>query len=364
MHDKRIEQLFVIQRDATIGVVNGIIAFLNPAAQTYYPDISPGNPANILLPSELLERAEETFSASLEICEEPCTVLAARMDDMRLFTLVPEAKPGAEEGYLLENVCGNMRRTLTVLNMATELLTPAIDRLEDAKQRSNLTIINKSYYKLQRLCDNLDSLVRFSGGQGRLQLEQVDFVRFCHDLVQSVGHFAAMLGHKLTFQSAQDQWITALDRPKMSKLLLNLISNSLKRLGPDGKLHLDLAGTGDDVILSLRDTGAGIPARELAYVFEQYQRERSDTDPLAGVGAGMSVAREIAKLHGGTLLVTSNEGKGTTVSLRLPRRRMETDGLLQASQLPYGAGDDGMHMILTELADVLGDAVFGRKYRD
>jgi len=291
-------------------------------------------------------------------------VLGSRVDDVRLFTLVPQPELGGEEGRLLENVCSSMRRTLTVLSMATELLTPAIDRLEEPKQRSNLTAINKSYYQLQRLCDNLDSLARLSEGQGRLRLTQVDLVQFCRDLIQSVDHFVVKSGHRLHFQSERDQLITVLDGPKMSKLLLTLISNSLKRLKPGGNLYLNLIGTGEDVVLSLKDTGVGIPPQEMAHVFGQYKRERSDTDPEAGAGLGMAIAQEIAALHGGTLLLTSQEGKGTTVLLRLPQRRLEPDGQLLEDPLPYGEGDGGMHMILTELADVLDDEVFGRKYRD
>ena len=364
MDVKRIEQLFFIQRDATVGVMERAIVFINPAGQVEYPEISPGMSADSLLPQEVLEREEETFAASATVRQERCTVLGSRLEEMRLYTLIPQLGAAVEEGRLLENVCNSMRRTLTVLNMATELLTPVIDRLEEPRQRSNLTAINKSYYQLQRLCDNLDGLVRFSGGRGRLRVEQVDLVQFCRDLIQSVGHFAEKLGYRLSFQSEQSRLIAALDGPKMSKLLLNLISNSLKRLSPGGHLHLGLTSSGEDVVRSLRDTGAGIPPEEMAHVFAQYKRERSDTDLQAGVGMGMAVAQEIASLHGGTLLITSQEGKGTTVLLRLPRRRMEADGQLQEDPIFYSAGDGGMHEILTELADVLDDEAFGRKYRD
>jgi len=150
----------------------------------------------------------------------------------------------------------------------------------------------------------------------------------------------------------------------MHKLLLNLISNSLRRLPPGGSLYLDLTGGKEDVVLSLRDTGEGIPPGEMAHVFTQWGRERSDMDPKAGVGIGIAVAERIARLHGGTLLITSQEGKGTSVLLRLPVRRLEPDGQLLEGPLSYGEGDGGMHRILTELADVLDDEAFGRKYRD
>ncbi|MCL2563292.1 MAG: HAMP domain-containing histidine kinase [Oscillospiraceae bacterium] len=364
MNHKQIERLFSIQRDAAIGVVDGTIVFVNPAGQVRYGDLAPGVPAAGLLPQEVLERDEETFTASVAVREEICTVLGSRAGDLRVYTLIPQTGSRAEDGWLLENVCNSMRRTLTVLNMATELLTPAVERLDEPGQQSNLTAINRSYFQLQRLCDNLDSLVRLSDGQGRLRAENVDLVRFCRDLVQSADHFLRKLGHRLHFQSSHDSFITALDGPKMSKLLLGLISNGLKHLPNGGSLHLNLTGSEEGAVLSLRDTGEGIPPAEMAHVFARYKRERSATDTRAGVGLGMAVAQEIASLHGGTLLVTGRAGKGTTVLLRLPLRRMETDGALQENPLPYGEGDGGMYLILTELADVLGDEAFGGRYRD
>ena len=364
MQNKQIEQLFSIQRDATVGVIDGVIVFVNPAGQTRYPNVLPGDPAEAILPQEVLEREEETFSVSVTVRAEVCTVLGSRADRMRMYTFLPQAEPDEEAGRLLENVCNSMRRTLTVLNMATELLTPVVDQLHEPRQKSNLTAINKSYYQLQRLCENLDSLVRLSAGQECLRLEHVELVQFCEDLIQSTSHFVERLGHQIHFKSEPRQLIMALDRPKIYKLLLNLISNSLKRLPPGGSLYLDLTGGADDAVLTLRDTGEGIPPGEMAHVFTQWGRVRSDTDPRAGVGAGMAVAEKIARLHGGTLLLTSREGEGASVCLRLPVRRLESDGQLLENPLPYGAGDGGMHMILTELAEVLDDDAFGRKYRD
>ena len=365
MERKQMEQLFFIQRDATVGVTDGAISFANPAALARYPDLAIGTPATVLLPTEILTQTEDNFSASATVRDEICTVLGSRVEETRIYTLIPQTKPDMEAGRLLENVCNSMRRTLTVLNMATELLTPAIDQLEEPRQQSNIKAINKSYYKLQRLCDNLDHLARLPQGKERPRLEHVDLVDFCRDLVQSADHFVRKQGHKLYFQSELAQLVTAVDSPKLSKLLLNLISNSLKRLPQGGSLHLNLSSSGEDVTLAFRDSGEGIPPTELAHVFTQYQREPSGTDTKAGVGLGLAVAQEIASLHGGTLLLSSNEGKGTTVLLRLPIQRLEADGVLQETALPYGEGDDGgMHRILMELADVLDDEAFGRKYRD
>jgi len=363
MKDKQIEQLFFIQRDATVGVLDGALLFLNPASQARYPDLCPGASADALLPRELLERTEETFSASATIREELCTVLSSRADDIRLYTLIPQEKPGEEEGRLLENVCGAMRRTLTVLSMATELLGPAIERLAEPRQTAHLTVINKSFYQLQRLCDNLDSFVRLTEGRGRLKLENIELIGFCRDLLQSVDHFAGKMSYQLHFETEHEHLVGAIDAPKVTRLLLNLISNSLKRLPPRGSIRLCLTTAEADVLIAIQDTGTGIPAAELPHVFTHYERPQTADSPT-GVGMGLALAQEIANLHGGTLFVTSHKNKGTKVLLRLPLHRLPPSGLLeQARPLPQD-GNNGMHIILTELVDVLDDEAYSPKYRD
>jgi len=364
MTDEQIKQLCSIQRDAAIGVRGDTVAFFNAAAQTRFPDLTVGEIAAIRFPSAVLEAEETTFSASALVDGNPYTVLGTQIADLRVYTLIPqEEELDGADGQLLERVCGTMRRTLTVLNMATEFLAPAFDQMEEPKQKANLTIISKTNYQLQRLCDNLDSFFHLSAGQARLFLDRVDLVVFCRDLAQSVDHFAKRLLCRVRFQTDCDQLMASVDRQKMTKLLLNLLSNSLKHLNEGGSVSLDLGRQGEDAVFTIRDTGLGIAPGDMGQVFTRYQSSCSDTDTKMGVGLGLNIAQEIARLHGGTLFVTSQEGRGTAVCLRLPIRQDADTGLLQETSLPYGEGDGGMHPILTELSDVLDDGVFlGRYY--
>ena len=363
MVDERIEGLFSMQRDATVGVGENKLVFLNPAAEGAFPHVTVGDAASCLLPSEALEMEEAHFSAGITVNERPYTVLCARFGDMRVYTFIPqEAEVSQQDGQLLERVSGTMRRTLTVLNMATELLAPVMEQLEEPKQKQSLTVINKSYYQLQRLCDNLDHFFRLSEGQARLFVEQLDLVAFCRDLIQTVAHFAERLSIGVHFQSDEEKLNAHIDRQKMTKLLLSLISNSLKHMKAGEGLSLHLGSQGEDAVLTLRDGGLGIEPSHLNQVFTQYQSARSGTDIRGGVGLGLNIAQEIARLHGGTLFVSSQEGKGTTVRLRVPLRQETDNGHLQETALPYDEGDDGMHLILTELSDILDDEVFWGRY--
>ena len=362
MKDKEIEQLFFLQRDITLGVRDGRIVFFNAAAKEQFPDLKPGEPASSLLPIGVLEAREETFVGNAFLGEKPYTVLATQMGNLWIYSLILQEIPGERERQLFENVCASMRRTLTVLNMATEFLAPAITQLGDQGQHANLKILNKSYYQLERLCDNLDHFFRLQDGEGHLHLESVDLVRHCRDLAQSVNHFTSKQGVSLTFQTDTEQLLCVLDRPKITKLLLNLISNSLSRIDDAGSLSLELSLRGDDLLLALRDTGSGIPPEDIPHIFEQCRRNQSAF--RSGIGLGLSISREIAQLHGGTLLLTSQEGRGTTVFVQLPIRQLEGGGQLQEIALPYSRDDEGLRPILLELSDVLDDTAFQGLYLD
>ncbi|MCL2843050.1 MAG: HAMP domain-containing histidine kinase [Oscillospiraceae bacterium] len=363
MRDTWIKQLFELQRDATIGVQDGVVVFANPAAVSVFPHALPGISAAELLPEDVLSQEQAAFTASTTVAGRPCTVLGRRVGDIAVYTVILKEAPGEAEGRLLENLCHTMRRKLTVLNMATEVLNTADHQLEDPRQQEGLTVVNKTTYQLRRLCDNLDHLIRLGEGQG-LRLEEVDLVLFCGDLIQSTAHFAEQMGHKLHFRAEVERLVMAIDPQKVTKLLLNLLSNSLGRLEEAGCVQVTLTGTKEDALLTLTDSGTGIAPERMAGVFAEHQQPFDYTDPQAGAGLGMAVCEKIAHLHGGTLLLTSQADTGTTVFLRLPIRRAPVGGALLDNQLPYGVDDGGMHMILMELSDVLGDAAFGMEYRD
>lgn len=363
MRDKDIEQLFFLQRDIAIGTRDGVLVFLNAAGKACFPHVGPGEAIEALLPRDLLDK-KEAFVGSVQIKERAYTVLAAQIADLDIYTLIPQEDPTARERLLLENLCLSMRRTLTVLHMSTEFLTPAISHLEDPKQRANLAVLNKTYYQLERLCDNLDHFFRLQDGESALQLENTDMVCLCRNLVQSVGHFTAKQGLSFRFQSEVDQLICAADQGKIEKLLLNLISNSLSRMGEENSLSLELSVKNEDLVLALRDMGPGIPPAHIPHIFGQYGREQALTDPLAGLGLGLAISREIAQLHGGTLLLTSQADRGTTVFVHLPIRRMDSGGQLQATMPLYGQEDRGLRTILMELSNALDDSAFQPLYLD
>jgi signal transduction histidine kinase len=118
-----------------------------------------------------------------------------------------------------------------------------------------------------------------------------------------------------------DQTASA-DRPKVEQILLNLLSNAVKFTLPGGRIIISCSGHGEFVLLSVRDTGIGIPTESLGSIFQPFvQVGRSLTSPHEGAGLGLAISSDLAHGMGGTLEVESTMGEGSMFTLSLPALR-------------------------------------------
>ena len=105
----------------------------------------------------------------------------------------------------------------------------------------------------------------------------------------------------------------------LSLLVRNLVDNAIRYTRPGGRVDVSLSGEGEEVVLSVADTGVGIPTRELPRIFERFYRvDRARSRETGGTGLGLSIAKHVIENHGGTVNVTSELGRGTRFEVRLP----------------------------------------------
>ena len=105
----------------------------------------------------------------------------------------------------------------------------------------------------------------------------------------------------------------------LSLLIRNLIDNAIRHTSPDGSVAITVTDGGDSVTLDVRDTGVGIPVRDLPRIFERFYRvDRARSRETGGTGLGLAIVRHVAENHGGSVTVTSELGIGSTFSVRLP----------------------------------------------
>jgi signal transduction histidine kinase len=105
----------------------------------------------------------------------------------------------------------------------------------------------------------------------------------------------------------------------LSLLVRNLVDNAIRYTKPGGRADVNLSAEGDEVVLSVADTGVGIPTRELPRIFERFYRvDRARSRETGGTGLGLSIVKHVVENHGGTVSVRSELGRGTCFEVRLP----------------------------------------------
>jgi signal transduction histidine kinase len=119
---------------------------------------------------------------------------------------------------------------------------------------------------------------------------------------------------------APESVLAMVDRTRILQILANLLSNALKFTPKGGEVKVEVRNDGTDALLIVQDNGIGIPPSEVPKVFERFYRvEKSRNRKLGGSGIGLTIVKKLTQAHEGDVEIKSEEGKGTTVYIRIPK---------------------------------------------
>lgn len=231
------------------------------------------------------------------------------------------------------------RRNLTA-DIAHELRTPLhiiqgnLEGIVDGVYRPTPEHINNTLDEtrlLTRLVNDLQTLSLAETGQLPLHPTRFLLADLVDDLAASFSSQAASLGIDLkTSVTNRDQQLTA-DYDRLDQVLSNLLSNALRHTPRGGTVLIqaepvrhDSGTAGDAVRITVRDTGAGIPAEDLPFIFDRFWRGDRSRSERTHSGLGLAIARQLIRAHGGTIEAQSVPGRGTSFVIELPRTAQVT----------------------------------------
>jgi PAS domain S-box-containing protein len=198
--------------------------------------------------------------------------------------------------------------------IADEIVGPLNDT-----QRKQLERVRMSARHLLALIENVLTLSRVEAGKESLHLESTDVCGIAHDSAALLAPAAAAKGLQFDIDVPDSACEAITDRTKVRQVIVNLLSNAVK-FTDQGTVTLRVSTTTDGVRVAVRDTGIGIAASAIDRVFETYWRaEHTRKHERSGTGLGLSVAKQLAGMLGGTLSVDSTLGAGSTFTLQLPK---------------------------------------------
>ena len=350
-NDNRIGRAFSLSRDAVLGLRQERLVFANAAAEKLLGPGLVGQDIFTLLPDFPVEDGEDYVSA-VTIGGVLRSISAVRMEDLLVVTIPSVAAPiGAGTDGILQQ----LRQCVFSLRMALDAAFPPESQTEESRVYSSVLYHNQ--HSLLRLTGALADAAALADGRLSCLLRPMDLGQLCTNLVDSVNHMTAGQTARVEFHCAPTLFPAMIDRDRMEQLLLQLICNALQHTPAEGTVRMELVRQGKNLILSLDDTGSGIPPARLADLFSG----SGETDPTdlgpKGMGLGLHIAQGIARAHGGSLILRSEEGQGTHIRLMLPAK----DRLVLRDS---AADDRGPRLILTELAPVLSHRAYRKEYRD
>lgn len=211
--------------------------------------------------------------------------------------------------------------TIQMVNYGVENKSINIDSTLNIKKY--IKSIKQNSYRLLRLANNIIDMTKIDAGYYNVNLENRDIVSLVEDIITLVAEYVKGKNISITFDTEVEEFIIACDPEKIERILLNLISNSIKYTDKHGKIEVALY-IKDYVCVSIKDNGIGIAKEELEIIFNRFmQVDNIFTRKVEGSGIGLSIVKSLVEMHQGKIDVVSELGKGSKFTFMLPIKKIE-----------------------------------------
>ncbi len=222
-----------------------------------------------------------------------------------------------DRANLVATLSHELKTPLTSLAVAVELLQDARTKL-DGKEQDLLQTINEDTGILRRVADDLLALARGEAGSIAIHCVPIDLVPLIHSVVRTFAAQAEQKGIALTASIEESMPEISADPVKLSWVVANLVSNAVRYTPNGGSVTVSALHLSRNILLEVKDTGAGVAPEILDHVFERFVRWEVNGAASGSAGLGLAIAKEIVEAHGGRILVDSTPGKGSCFKVELP----------------------------------------------
>lgn len=223
----------------------------------------------------------------------------------------------------VSNVSHELRTPLTTISGYLELVAEEFDGQMEPRHERILEATRRNVARLRSL---IDDLLTLSKAEARTsQMESIDLVALVREVVTDVRLTAARRGIDIDVRVPDGLIPVRADRAMLHRAFVNIVSNAVKFSHDDTRVEIVVEPDGDQAVVRVVDHGIGIPAAELDRLGTRFFRaSNAVTNEIAGTGLGVRIMQTIIDGHSGAVRIESEEGRGTTVSVRLPREERET----------------------------------------
>ena len=224
------------------------------------------------------------------------------------------------KSQFVSSVSHELRTPLNAIIGLTEMMVTNAARFGTEKALEPLQRVNRAGTHLLGLINQVLDLSKIEAGKLELNPQTVELAPLINEVVGTARQLAEQNNNRLTAEAPGDLGSLSVDPMRLRQILFNLLSNACKFTN-DGevKLRASRVNEHDWVELSVSDTGIGMTAEQQAKLFEEFaQADKTTAQRFGGTGLGLAITRKLACMMGGDVIVTSEMGKGSVFTVRLP----------------------------------------------
>ncbi|MFP4660835.1 MAG: sensor histidine kinase [Halanaerobiales bacterium] len=226
----------------------------------------------------------------------------------------------------LANTSHELKTPLNLIYSSEQMLDIYLEKFiteSEVKKKFSryLNIIRQNCYRLMRIIGNIVDSTKMEVGEYKIDINNYNIIAIIEQIVESIRSYIETQGINFSFTTHRDRKVIACDPDSIERILLNLISNAVKYTPEGGRIEVQVYTEGEEVVLSIKDNGCGIPHELQSSIFERYvQSDDSFTKKLGGSGIGLSLVRYLVEMHQGDIELNSVPGEGSEFIIKLPDR--------------------------------------------
>jgi PAS domain S-box-containing protein len=264
--------------------------------------ILPDGPANVTYLTDVTERKraeDELLKAEL---------LRVELEKEREVLVLKER--------FISTVSHDFRTPLAVIRASSDLLGKYYDRISQEKRLHYVHEIQVQITHMIELLDGVLTVSKAQAGKLAFKPEPIDLPKLCRTMLEDA-QITDTAGHAFAFTAEGNFEGASMDERLLRHILVNLLSNAIKYSPDGGEIRFDLRTEDHEVVFRVSDQGIGIPVEDQKRLFESFHRAQN-TGTIAGTGLGLSIVKSSVETHRGTISFESQQGFGTTFTVRLP----------------------------------------------
>jgi two-component system, NtrC family, sensor kinase len=288
------------------------------------PLVREGIPIGVIV---LIRRTVRRFTErQIELATTFADQAVIAIENVRLFDEIQDKSrqlqmASENKSQFVSSMSHELRTPLNAIIGLTEMMVKNAARFGTEKAQEPLQRVNRAGTHLLGLINQVLDLSKIEAGKLELNPQTVQLASLINDVISTAGQLAEQNKNRLVVDAPENLGALTVDPMRLRQILLNLLSNACK-FTKEGEVTLRarrVANSRDWVELAVVDTGIGMTAEQQAKLFEEFsQADVSTAQKFGGTGLGLAITRKLARMMGGDVTVTSEPGKGSTFTVRLP----------------------------------------------